>query len=202
MPIPPHPQRIPGRSPLRSWHLLLTLIALVSAGCGPRLTRADEAPQYAWTPWNPCPHCDLLVGVGTTFNFWNWTDGLVLPVTLEIDDSRWEVGVYRIATAQLIKEVSLFPLSQRGANPEWGFDALRRWQLLHRSWGKLYFGFGASYKTGNDLLDARWNFAYLVAIRFNVGNTSIVELGVRHWSNAWFRAPNRGENMVMLSFGF
>jgi hypothetical protein len=196
-----NPRRSQGRAPLRSRDLLLSLIVLVSACLGPRLARADDAPPYSWTPWNPCPGCDLLVGVGTTFNFWNWTDGLVLPVTLEIDDGRWEVGAFRIATAQYLKEEPQFPASLRSSNPEWGFDAMRRWQLLHRSWGKLYFGFGGNYKTENDWLDSRWNFAYMIGARFEVGGGSILELSVRHWSNAWFRSPNRGENFVMLSFG-
>ncbi len=174
---------------------------VVSAGCGFRLARADETPEYSWTPWNPCPQCDLTVGVGTTFSFSNWTDGVVLPVTLNIDDSRWEVGAFRLATAQYLDETPQYPASTLSARPEWAFDAMRRWQLLHRSWGKVYLGFGGSYKTGIDLLDSRWNFAYLAGVRFNVGDGSILELSVRHWSNAWFREPNRGENIVMLSFG-
>jgi hypothetical protein len=198
--IPFRFRRSQDRTPLRSRAWLLVPIVIVSACLGPRLARADDVQPYSWTPWNPCPGCDLLVGVGTTFNFWNWTDGLILPVTLEIDDSRWEVGAFRIATAQYVKE-SAYPASMRSANPEWGFDAMRRWQLLHRSWGKLYFGFGANYKMESDWIDPRWNFAYMVGVRFYVGSGSILELSVRHWSDAWFRAPNRGEDFVMLSFG-
>jgi hypothetical protein len=201
MPIPPNPGRSQGRIPLRSGDLLLALIVIVLAVCASRRVRADEAPPYSWTPWNPCPHCDLLVGAGTTFDFQNWTDGVVFPVTLEIDDSRWELGAFRLATAQYLKEEPQYPASTRSSNPEWGFDALRRWQVLHRSWGKLYLGFGANYKTESDLIDYKWNFAYLVGIRFDVGSGSIVELSVRHWSNAWFRSPNRGQNLLIVSFG-
>lgn len=184
---------------LRSREPLLALLMVTLLGWGMRSAHSEEAP-YSWTPWNPCPGCDLLVGVGTTFKFFGWTDGVVVPVTLEIDDSRWEVGAVRFATPQYLDEQPVYPPSFRAANPQWGFDALRRWQVLHRSWGKLYLGFGGSYKTTNDQLDSRWNFAYLAGARFSVGG-SIVELSVRHWSNAWFRAPNRGINFVMLSVG-
>jgi hypothetical protein len=194
-----HAWRSEGRTPLRGLHLWIALILLVSLAAGARLARADDAGPYAWTPWNPCPHCDLLVGVGATYKFWNFNDGIVIPVTLEIDDSRWEVGAFRFATAQYIKQQGL-PSDFRAANPEWGFDVLRRWQLLHRSWGKVYFGLGGSYKTQYDWLDPRFNFAYLIAVRFSVGG-SILEFSVRHWSDAWFRQPNRGVNFVMLSFG-
>ena len=185
---------------LRSRELLLALAIVISLACGSRAVRADEAP-YSWTPWNPCPGCDLLVGVGTTFRFFAWTDGIVLPVTLEIDDSRWEVGAFRFATPQYLEEEPEFAASVRSANPQWAFDGLRRWQILRRPWGKLYLGFGGSYKMENDLLDSRWNFAYLAAIRHPLPGGSILELSVRHWSNAWFRAPNRGITFVMLGVG-
>jgi hypothetical protein len=166
----------------------------------PQLARADEPAPDSWTPWNPCPNCDLLVGIGATYKFWAFNDGIVVPVTLEIDDSRWEAGAFRFATAQYLKEQPIVPSTVRSANPQWGFDVLRRWQLLHRSWGKLYFGFGGNYKTENDLLDPRFDFAYLLAVRFNVGGSNL-EFSVRHWSDAWFRQPNRGVNFIMLSFG-
>ncbi|HTX24543.1 MAG TPA: acyloxyacyl hydrolase [Steroidobacteraceae bacterium] len=201
-----HARREAG-TPARARALFVALVAIISCCLRPHLARADSssdadsAPAYSWTPWNPCPHCDLLVGAGTTYGFFKWTDGFVLPALLEIDDSRWELGAFRIATAQYLKEDPPFPASLRSANPEWGFTAMRRWQVLHRSWGKLYLGFGASYKTESDWLDASWNFAYLIGARFEVGSGSILELSVRHWSNAWFRAPNRGENLVVLTFG-
>jgi hypothetical protein len=200
MPNRVHLERSQGLVPYRSAGVLCALILVASLGGGP-LARADEPSEYSWTPWNPCPHCDLLVGFGATYKFWAFNDGIVVPVTLEIDDSRWEVGVFRFATAQYLKEQPAFPSSFRAANPQWGFDALRRWQLLHRSWGKLYFGLGGSYKTENDWLDPRFDFAYMLGVRFNLGGKSILEFSVRHWSDAWFREPNRGVNFVMLSFG-
>ena len=185
--------------PFHRVHLRVAVLLLALHAVGARLARADDAAPYSWTPWNPCPHCDLLVGVGATYKFWNFNDGIVIPVTLEIDDSRWELGAFRFASSQYIKQHGL-PSDFVAAPPQWGFDALRRWQLLHRPWGKLYFGLGGSYKTQYDWLDPRFDFAYLLAVRFNVGS-SILEFSVRHWSDAWFREPNRGVNFFMLSFG-
>jgi hypothetical protein len=201
MPNQTHITRGERRVAPRFRPLLGACVLALLAGWGPRAARSDDASQYSWTPWNPCPSCDLLVGIGTTFKPWSWTDGLVVPLTLEIDDSRWELGAYRFATAQYLKEDPPFPESFRSANPQWGFDALRRWQVLRRPWGKVYLGFGGSYQTQNDWLDYRWNFAYLVGYRVTLGGGSILELSLRHWSNAWFRAPNRGQTFLMLSFG-
>ncbi len=105
----------------------------------------------------PCEYCDLLIGAGTTFSHFAWTDGLVSAGTLELDESRWELGVFRFATAQSIP-ISAVPADYHAANPYWGFTAIRRWQVLHRGRGKLYLGFGANYRTEIDYLEAtNWN---------------------------------------------
>jgi hypothetical protein len=151
----------------------------------------------------PCEHCQVLIGVGTTFSAEGWSDGFVVPVTLELEDSRWELGAFRFATAERALGRNP-PASGRATNPYWGFTAMRRWQVLHRPWGKLYLGFGANYRTETDYLEAtRWNFAWLAAVRFNLGtHDKVLELAVRHWSDAWIKAPNRGENFLALSVGF
>jgi Lipid A 3-O-deacylase (PagL) len=176
------------------------LICLATLGaCAPHAARAGSVI--------PCWSCDVMVGVGTTFSPslrpFAWTDGLVLPVMLELDDSRWELGALRFATAQHVVGVPL-TASTRAASPYWGFTAMRRWQVSHRGRTRLYLGVGANYRTEEDYLEAtRWNFAYLIAVRFDLdGNSRTVELGVRHWSDAWIRPPNRGQNLLTLSFGF
>lgn len=166
---------------------------------GPRVARGHDP---AAPPREFCAHCELLVGAGSTYNFWHGTDGIVLPLTLEIDDSRWELGAFRFATRQYLKEVPKFRPSTIAAKPYWGFSAMRRWQILHRSPTRLYLGIGANYRTETDLLiGSKWNFSLLVAIRFDVGKDSILELAVRHWSNAWLKFPDRGENFVTFSVG-
>ena len=150
---------------------------------------------------SPCAKCNLLFGAGMTFAPYAWTDGVIFPVLFEIDESRWELGAYRFATSQRFAEHGLENVTSAG--PFWGFTAMHRWQLLHRGSGRYYFGFGANWRTEPDWLTAtRWNFAYTVAARGDLGHGALVELSLRHWSNAWIKLPNRGINMLMLTFGF
>jgi len=155
----------------------------------------------AFDSW--CDRCDVLVGVGTTLRTWAWTDGLVLSLTLELDQSRWALGVFRFATSQRAP-VGARPVTPYAADPYWGFTAMRRWQVLHRGSGRLYLGFGANYRSEVDFLEStRWNFAYLIAARVELDTHGrALELGVHHWSDAWIRPPNRGENLLVLSFAF
>jgi len=165
------------------------------------LTVCISRTSFAAGPW--CDRCDVLLGAGTTFRSWAWTDGLVLSVTLELDDSRWDLSAFRFATAQRAP-LSALPGTPHAADPYWGFTAMRRWQVLHRGSGRLYLGFGANYRTEVDYLEStRWNFAYLIAVRVDLDRHGrALELGVHHWSDAWIRPPNRGENLLVLSFVF
>lgn len=177
----------------------LLVVAAISCG-SPHSARAHDAaaPLEGF-----CARCDLLVGAGDTTNFSHWTDGLVLPVTLEVDDSRWEIGAFRIARRQLLKEYPKFAASTIATMPYWGFTAMHRWQVLHRSRVRLYVGFGANYRTETDLLTStKWNFAGMVAVRFDLGKHAILEFALRHWSNAWIRLPDRGQNVVTVTVGF
>jgi Lipid A 3-O-deacylase (PagL) len=162
--------------------------------------KADDSD--ALTPFTPCPHCKLLLGIGGTYYNLGWSDGIVVPVTLELADSRWEVGAFRFARTQIITGYG--PPDRAAANPFWGFSAMRRWQFLHRSWGRLYLGGGVSYKTETDYLDGtRLNFAYVLAYRFDLGSHGpLCELAVRHWSNAWIKQPNRGQDFITVSLSF
>src|SRR6185437_2046849 len=142
--------------------------------------------------FEPCPHCNLYVGAGMTFNYFQWTDGVVVPVTLELDDGRWELGAFRFATSQYLKDPTLPPLTV-SAKPYWGFSGMRRWQVLHRHWWHIYLGAGTDYRDETDSLEStNWNFAFLVGVRFDLGSHGPeLEIAARHWSNAWFRATNR-----------
>jgi hypothetical protein len=175
---------------------LLALGGLGLAGCAPRVSVADGLPL-------PCGQCNLLVGVGTTYFDFGLTHGLVLPITLELDQSRWELGAFRFANDQKLDKLH-GPIDGRAADPYWGFTAMRRWQVLHRGWGRIYLGFGANYRNETDYLEvSRWNFAYLIAARFDVGvHGTALELGFRHWSDAWIRRPNRGQDFATVSVVF
>lgn len=177
------------------------IVLLAAFCCGP--PSAASAHPVAAADEGFCAHCDLLVGIGETNNFWHWTEGLVLPVTLELDDSRWEVGAFRMARRQLLDEYPKFAASTMAARPYWGFSAMRRWQILHRSRMKLYLGIGVNYRTETDMLTAtRWNFSGMIAVRFDLGRNALLEVALRHWSNAWIRLPDRGQNFVTITAGF
>lgn len=188
------------RSSWTSRRCCTLLVALAASFCGslnPALDHNAAAPDKSF-----CAHCDLLVGIGESNNFWHWTDGLVLPVTLEVDDSRWEIGAFRIARRQLLKEYPKYAASTIAAEPYWGFTAMHRWEILHRSRVRLYLGFGANYRTETDMLTAtKWNFSGMIGVRFDLGKDEILEVALRHWSNAWIKLPDRGQNFVTITVG-
>jgi hypothetical protein len=42
-----------------------------------------------------------------------------------------------------------------------------------------------------------------VGARFNLDEHGrLLELGIRHWSNAWIKQPNNGQDFLTLSFAF
>ena len=171
---------------------------LLTLTCVAALVAFEPSPARGDDSIVPCPRCNLLVGVGPTYRLFCWSYGVVVPLTLELDQSRWEVGAFRFTNAQRYDE------NDHATNPYWGFTAMRRWQVLHRSRGRLYLGFGANYRSETDYLEStRWNFAYLVAVRFDLDSHGrLLELGIRHWSDFWLKQPNRGQDFVTLSFGF
>ena len=178
-----------AKLPTRAWLTLICVAALMVFE--PGTTRAEGSIGL-------CARCDVLVGAGATYRLFGWTDGVVVPVALELDESRWELGAFRMTNAQRYRE------NDHATNPYWGFTAMRRWQVLHRSPGRLYFGFGANYRSEIDYLETtRWNFAYLVAVRFDLDSHGrLLELGIHHWSDFWIKQPNRGQDFLTLSFGF
>jgi Lipid A 3-O-deacylase (PagL) len=175
----------------------LSVRAAAAAGTAATANGSDGLAALA-----PCPHCRLFVGVGGTYQLWGWSDGLIIPLQLEIDDSRWELGAFRLARKEVA--VGYGPPDKTAAEPNWGFSAMRRWQILHRSWGRLYFGFGGAYKLETDYVSSsRANFAYVLAARFALGrHGALLEIATRHWSNAWIKQPNRGVNFVTASVSF
>jgi hypothetical protein len=185
---------------------LATALLIAVGWLAPSTAAADEqaagTAQEHFDPLRPCAHCMVLLGVGTTFEFWGWTNGIVLPVTLELSDSRWELGAFRMARRQTA--LGYPSPNDTAAEPYWGFSAMRRWQILHRSWSRWYLGAGGSYKTETDYYNStRWNFAYLIALRFDLGSShSVLEIATRHWSNANIKLPNRGQNFLTVSVSF
>jgi len=150
-----------------------------------------------------CSDCQLLAGIGGTYHFWSSTGGTVVPLTLVWDEDRYEVGVFRMASSQSFYNPYTHEQRQT-ADPYWGLSASRRWELIKRPLWRVFFGFGASYKTEtNELSITRLNFASQLGVRYALNGTgTTVELSMRHWSNAGIRLPNRGQDFATLSFVF
>jgi hypothetical protein len=185
--------------------VLVATALLASASALPAAVLADDlnldARGSPWTPWRPCQHCRVWVGLGATYDFWSWTDGLVVPLTVEFAEGRWELGAFRMARPQRAQAAP----GGLGAPRYWGFSAMRRWGILHRGSERLYVGIGANYVTQENYVNASlWNFAYLIGLRheFDGGRGPLLEFAVRHWSNAWLKPPNRGQNFITLSASF
>jgi len=151
-----------------------------------------------------CGGCEPSLGIGGTYHFWGRTGGLVLPATLTWDQGRYELGVFRFASAQTLYE-DAWGKTRVLAEPYWGISASRRWALVKQPTWRLYFGFGASYKTQEDALNStHWNFASQLAVRLHHrrGRGSDMEFTIRHWSNAGIRTPNRGQDFFTVTITF
>ena len=168
----------------------LALLLLI-IGAAPTVTCAQSL----------CTSCEAQIGLGATYHFWGPTGGLVLPATLTWDESRYEVGVFRLARAQVLRD-GAYREGLVMADPYWGLSLARRWQLFQRGPLKGLFGFGLALKTESDHLSAtRWDFASQLGLRFRIpGQLAMTDLTVRHWSNAGIRLPNHGQEFVTLTF--
>jgi hypothetical protein len=180
----------PGKPAGASAALALLLLA-IGATFAPTITNAQSL----------CTSCEAQIGLGATYHFWGPTGGLVLAATLSWDESRYEVGVFRVARAQVLRD-DAYREGRLMADPYWGLSLSRRWQLFQRGPVKVLFGFGLALKTESDQLSAtRWDFASQLGLRFRIpGQLAVAELAVRHWSNAGIRLPNHGQDFVTLTF--
>jgi Lipid A 3-O-deacylase (PagL) len=179
-----------------------TIIRAVSLAL---LTMASCVPGFA-NAQPLCESCEVQVGFGGTYHFWGTTGGVVLPVTVNWSGGKYELGVFRIATQQVLYDANY----RRGrvmANPYWGLSVSRRWRLVERGPMRVFVGFGLAAKTESDELSAtRLDFASQLGMRFRFpGNRAVAELTMRHWSNGGIRLPNHGQDFatltVRLNFG-
>jgi len=159
-------------------------------------SRAHLASAQSW-----CETCEVQVGLGGTYHFWGTTGGVVIPVTVNWDDSRYELGFFRVTTQQVLYD-GHSPSGRLMADPYWGMSLSRRWRLYE--WGrvKLFFGFGFAAKTESDQLSStRLDFAEQLGVRFRLlGDRVVGELTMRHWSNGGIRLPNHGQDFATLTF--
>jgi hypothetical protein len=166
------------------------LALLVCAVCAHRSAEAQSL----------CGGCQVQLGLGGTYHYWGATGGVVLPVSVTWSESRYELGLFRVTTAQTLAERG----SRSGrvmADPYWGISFSRRWPLFTAGPVRGFVGFGLAGKTQSDALSVtRWDFASQLGVRFRLpGNRVIGELSMRHWSNAGIRLPNHGQDFATLT---
>jgi hypothetical protein len=181
-----HEPRIRVKALIGSVGMALLLIA----GYAPRFAGAESL----------CESCELQIGIGETYHFWGTTGGVVLPIILNWDDSRYELGLFRLSRRQILYDAHS-PSGRLMADPYWGMSLSRRWQIFTRGPVKGFFGFGLAAKNEADQLSVtRLDFASQLGVRFPLpGNRVISELTFRHWSNGGIRLPNHGQDFVTLT---
>jgi hypothetical protein len=95
--------------------------ALLIAACVPRFASADSL----------CESCELQIGIGETYHFWGSTGGVVIPITLNWSDSRYELGLFRLSRRQVLYSAR-YPDGRVMADPYWGLSLSRRWRIFSR----------------------------------------------------------------------
>lgn len=148
-----------------------------------------------------CEDCEVQLGLGATYHFWGPTGGVVLPLTVNWSDHRYELGFFRVARSQLLADHT-YREARVMADPYWGMSLSRRWQLIERGPVSGFVGFGLAVKTESDQLSAtRIDFASQLGMRVRLpGGRVTGELTLRHWSNAGIRLPNHGQDFATLTF--
>jgi hypothetical protein len=172
---------------MRSW--CVVLVAAVAALAAPRVRAADF-----------CSTCELQLGVGATYHYWDYTNSVVVPVAFNFDADRWELAAFRF-TKQQEYFSNTFNAHIVWATPYWGTSLTRRLEVVKLERFKLFLGLGASYKTQENRQTASlWNFSEQVGMRFIPEEGYAIELVGRHWSNAGLKLPNHGQDFVTLMF--
>jgi len=167
-----------------------SIAALVGAAAMPRLVSGQSL----------CQSCEVQVGIGATYHFWGTTGGVVFPVTVNWSDSRYELGLFRLTTQQILYDAN-YRNGRVVADPYWAVSLSRRWRLFERGPIRGFFGFGLAAKTESDQLSVtRLDFASQIGLRFRLpGNRTVAELTMRHWSNGGIRLPNHGQDFATLT---
>lgn len=146
-----------------------------------------------------CSTCEVQLGVGFTYHFWAWTHSPVIPITLDFDANRWELGAFRFSRGQEFYDTT-FGAHVRFATPYWGFSLTRRLELFTHPYWRLFVGLGAAYKSEEDTLSAsHWNFSEQAGIRFTPSRSWRVDVTGRHWSNAGLKLPNHGQDFATVT---
>ncbi len=149
-----------------------------------------------------CASCEFHLGVGGTYHSFENTGGVVIPMTVSWDRSRWEFGIFHFG--EQTSEDNDDNAERVVARPYWGASLSRRFAFFERGPLRAVFGFGISYRTEQDVLSAtHWNFSSQLGLRFQAPQfPTSFELSARHWSNGGVRTPNRGQDFTILTVRF
>jgi hypothetical protein len=172
---------------MRSWCVVLA--AAWAALAGSPVRAADF-----------CSTCELQLGVGAAYHYWGYSGSFVVPVALNFDHDRWELGVFRFTHPQNYYD-DTFKVHILWADAYWGASLTRRVELLKFQHWRLFAGLGAAYKSEeNRQIASLWNFSEQVGIRYLPAKGYSIELVGRHWSNAGLKLPNHGQDFVTVMF--
>jgi hypothetical protein len=149
-----------------------------------------------------CRGCEFQLGVGGTYHSFENTGGVVIPMTVAWDLSRWELGVFHFG--EQTSEDNHDHVERVVANSYWGASLSRRFAFFERGPLRAMFGFGLAYRTEQDVLSAtHWDFSSQLGLRFKPPQfPAAFELSTRHWSNGGVRTPNRGQDFTVLMVRF
>ena len=149
-----------------------------------------------------CASCEFHLGVGGTYHSFENTGGVVIPMTVSWDRSRWEFGIFHFG--EQTSEDNDDNVERVVARPYWGASLSRRFAFFERGPLRAVFGFGISYRTEQDVLSStHWNFSSQLGLRFQAPQfPASFELSARHWSNGGVRTPNRGQDFTILTVRF
>lgn len=179
-----------------------TQIALYHDAWGPANSPTASYVRPDRRSWSICRSCEFHLGVGGTYHSFDATGGVVIPLTVSWDRSRWEFGLFHFGEQSSNDNDE--KVDRLVARPYWGASLSRRFQFFERGPLRAIFGFGVSYRTEQDFLSAtHWNFSSQLGLRFqSPGFPAIFELSARHWSNGGVRTPNRGQDFTILTVRF
>lgn len=164
--------------------------------------RSPQYPDALSRAFSVCADCEVHVGVGGTYHSFEATGGVVIPMTISWDKSRWEFGVFHFSEQSSSDNAE--NVERLVARPYWGASLSRRFPFFERGPIRAIFGFGVSYRTEQDILSAtHWNFSSQFGLRFqSPAFPAVIELSARHWSNGGVRTPNRGQDFTILTVRF
>lgn len=170
-------------------HCCVVLAAGLAVQAAPAVRAADL-----------CATCEVQLGLGATYHFWEYTHSVVLPVTVKFDRNRWELGAFRFPSNQEFFDTT-FNWHVRFATPYWGFSVARRLELFKHPHWRLIVGLGGAYRTKEDTLTAsHWNFSEQLGVRLTPRPGLAIELIGRHWSNGGLKLPNHGQDFATVMF--